>query len=150
MSTPKLSDEALAVLLQEYAFLKDEIKERLQIAFSHVAYAGAIAAFAIPAADKLSDVPERALVLGGVPLTGLPLAVAIIGLLALAGVAWFNMRWVGHCGRYVRLIETRVNAHFGARVLGWEHYARRHSTRRWLWRKGRKARPRQASVPGAG
>jgi hypothetical protein len=113
MNSGKLPDKALDLLMQEYADLRDEIKERLKIAFSHVAYAGAVAAFAIPAADKIS---------GWVP-GPVPLFIAGAGLLCLLWVAFLNMRWVQHGGAYLQQIEERINAQFGAEVLGWEAYA---------------------------
>jgi hypothetical protein len=113
---------ALDVMLKEHALLRDEIKERLKTAFSHVAYAGAIAAFAIPAADKVS---------GWVP-KGVPLTAAALGFVGLLWVALLNMRWVQHGGAYLASIEKRVNEHFGEQVLGWEHYADSVRAKMWL------------------
>lgn len=120
MDPQPLPEDALDTLLKEYASLKDEIKERLKTAFSHVAYAGAIAAFAIPAADKVHEWKILAFV------------VAIVGFIALCWVAFLNMRWVQHCGVYVRRIEERVNAHYGTKVLGWEGYASKVQARIWF------------------
>ena len=55
MERRELPAGALEVMLKEHASLRDEIKERLKTAFTHFAYAGAIAAFALPAADKVSE-----------------------------------------------------------------------------------------------
>lgn len=113
MNRQELSTEALDILMKEYEHLKDEIKERLKVAFSHVAYAGAIAAFAIPAAEKVA---------GWIPYL-LLLVIAGAGLFGLGWVAFLNMRWVQHCGQYLRKIEEKINAHFGTEVLGWEGYS---------------------------
>jgi len=108
--------------MKEYATLRDEIQERLKTAFSHVAYAGAIAAFAFPAADKVSDWVPKA-----VPLLG-----AFIGFAGLCWVAALNMRWVQHVGKYIEQIEDRVLEHFGEPVLAWEHYSKKVSAKSWI------------------
>lgn len=120
MDKLELPSGALEALLKEHAQLRDEIKERLKVAFSHVAYAGAIAAFAIPAADKVQD---------WIPI--LPILLAASGFIVLLWIAFLNMRWVQHCGAYVRYIESRVNLHYGCKVLGWEAYA--DEVQRPLW-----------------
>lgn len=122
MEKRELSAGSLDVMLKEHALLRDEIKERLKTAFSHVAYAGAIAAFAIPAADKVS---------GCVP-KGVPLTAAALGFVGLLWVALLNMRWVQHGGAYLASIEKRVNEHFDEQVLGWEHYADSVRAKMWL------------------
>ncbi|WP_367850191.1 hypothetical protein [Rhodoferax sp. WC2427] len=122
MEKQELTESALKTLLQEYANLRDEVKERLKTAFSHVAYAGAIAAFAIPAADKVSNWSP----------SFFPLALAFAGLTALCWVAFLNMRWVQHCGEYIRRIEERVNLHYGEKVLGWEGYASGVQAKLWF------------------
>ncbi len=108
-------DEALSVMLKEYDALKVEISERLKIAFSHVAYAGAVAAFAFPTAEKFAAMDMRWFVV--------TLVLAIGAIVALVWVSLVNMAWVQHCGAYVRTIEDKVNKHFGHDVLGWERYA---------------------------
>ena len=109
----KLPEGAIEVVLKEYDHLKEEVRERLRTAFSHVAYGGAIAAFAVPAADQLDKWRHGWIVI----------AAAAIAAIALFWVAALNMRWVQHCGKYMCDIEARINAHFGLRVVGWEHYA---------------------------
>jgi hypothetical protein len=133
---PELSDKAIDILMQEYASLREEIKERLKIAFSHVAYAGAIAAFVLPAADKLSGWGPR-------PLTFVCAAVALFG---LGWVAYLNMRWVQHCGVRIRKIEEKINGRFGMDVLGWEQYASGVQASRWF--RIPVAAPRPQSVDG--
>jgi len=120
MKLNALPEGALDVLLKEYESLREEIKERLKIAFSHVAYAGAIVAFGIPAADKIASALP-----GTTPafIFAVPAAVVVLGAILLLWVAWLNMRWVQHCGTYIQGIESRVNEHFGTTVLGWEQYA---------------------------
>ena len=118
----KLPEGGLDILLKEYASLKDEVKERLKTAFSHVAYVGGIVAFAIPAADKAKD---------WVP-TAVPILMACAGALALLWVAFLNMRWVQHCGAYMKYIEDRVNLHLGGEVLGWERYAETVQAKLWF------------------
>ncbi len=112
MNPVPMSDDALEVMLKEYDTLRDEIKERLKIGFSHIAYLGAIVAFAIPAADKISTWPSI-----------LPMSLAFAGVLLLGTVALLNMRWVQHCGKHIQSIEKRINDHYGCTVLGWETYA---------------------------
>lgn len=112
---------ALDVLLKEHAYTRDEIKERLKTAFSHVAYAGAIAAFAFPAADKIRDWVH--------PWISVP--VAFVAFSVLAWIAYLNMRWVQHLGAYSAAIERRVNEHFGEFAMGWEHYAECARARQW-------------------
>lgn len=109
----KLPEGAIEVVLKEYDHLTEEVRERLRTAFSHVAYGGAIAAFAVPAADQLDKWRHGWIVI----------AAAAIAAIALFWIAALNMRWVQHCGKYMRDIEARINAHFGLRVVGWEHYA---------------------------
>ena len=123
MSTHELTEAALKVLLSEHASLRDEIKERLKTAFSHVAYAGAVAAFALPAAEKVS----------GWKAESLPFFAACAGLAILLWVAFLNMRWVQHCGEYVRRIEERINLHFGTKILGWEGYAGKVQASLWFF-----------------
>ena len=108
-----LPQDALDVLLKEHALMRDEIKERLKTAFSHLAYAGAVAAFAFPAVEKTKDWVH--------PLISSSLV--LFGFAVLAWVAYLNMRWVQLLGAYVAAIEHRVNEHFGEFVMGWEHYA---------------------------
>lgn len=112
MEKNPLPEGALTVLIKEYDTLRDEVRERLKTAFSHVAYAGAIAAFAIPVATKAES---------GTGIT--PIIFALFGAAALCWVALLNMRWVQHCGAQIMSIEDRVNSHFGCEVLRWEHYA---------------------------
>lgn len=122
MEKRELPAGALDVMLKEHALLRDEINERLKTAFSHVAYAGAIAAFAIPAADKVpSWIPKW-----------IPLVTAAAGLAALCWVAALNMRWVQHAGAYIRQLEYRIAEHFGEAVIGWEHYAESARARMWV------------------
>ncbi|TAJ91185.1 MAG: hypothetical protein EPO31_16035 [Gammaproteobacteria bacterium] len=113
MDKNPLPEGALTVLLKEYDTLRDEVKERLKTAFSHVAYAGGIVAFALPAADKIAGWAPKPL----------PIIVALVGAATLCWVAFLNMRWVQHCGAQIQLIEDRVNSHFGCELLHWEHYA---------------------------
>jgi hypothetical protein len=122
MDKVELPDGALDAMLKEHALVRAEITERLKTAFSHVAYAGAFVAFAIPAADKIPSVLVR-------PVS---LFAAVIGLGALLWVAALNMRWVQHLGAYLVLVEQRVNRHFGCKVLGWENYADAARAASWL------------------
>jgi hypothetical protein len=137
MEKHELSPEAFETLMKEYSQLRDEIKERLKTAFSHLSYAGAIAAFAIPAADKVSGWKPHAL----------PLIIAFLGLSGLVWVAFLNMRWVQHCGEYVRRIEDRVNLHFGQPVLGWEGYAKQIQAKLWFYIPPEPTRPDLLSSP---
>lgn len=121
MAPPTQSAAALDAMLKEHALLREEIKDRLNTAFSHVAYAGAIAAFAIPASDKVAPwMPPW-----------VPLVCALVGLAALCWVAVLNMRWVQHVGAYLQQIEHRVNQRLGEQALGWEHYAETVRARMW-------------------
>ena len=115
-----LPEGALAVILKEYDTLRDEVKERLKIAFSHVAYVGAIVAFSVPAADKIGNWLVPAKPLWGMAEIGL---LAVICVIPLVWVAVLNMRWVQHCGVHMQSIENRVNEHFGCKILGWERYS---------------------------
>lgn len=113
MEKRELPPGALEVMLKEHAILRDEIKERLKTAFTHFAYAGVIAAFALPAADKVSEwIPQW-----------IPLSAAFVGLVGLCWVATLNMRWVQHAGAYISQVEYRIAEHFGEATIGWEHYA---------------------------
>lgn len=112
MNTPHLSKDALDTLLKEHGCLREEIRDRLKTAFTHVAYAGAVAAFAIPFAVK---VPGKYGWLYA-------LVFATLGFTFLCWAALLNMRWVQHAGAYIRWIEARVALHFGEQILGWEHY----------------------------
>lgn len=112
MNTSQLPQAALEIIMKEHAALREEIRDRLKIAFSHVAYAGAVGAFAIPLALK---VPGAC---GWI----LALLAALLALAALSWVALLNMRWVQHAGAYIRWIEARVAHQFGEQILGWEHY----------------------------
>ncbi|WP_156472903.1 hypothetical protein [Pseudorhodoferax sp. Leaf265] len=46
------SELAMRAMLQEHALLRAEINDRLKTAFSYVAYAGALLAFAMPMIEK--------------------------------------------------------------------------------------------------
>ncbi|MEN2394534.1 hypothetical protein [Pseudomonas halotolerans] len=122
MTTESYSQVQLDIKLKEYDHLKNEIQNRLRTAFSHVAFAGAIIAFAIPSA-------ERAL-----PYQGWALLLAIIGTLALCWVATLNMYWVQHLGNYLKNLEEELNNSFNPRVtvLGWETYASDVQARKWF------------------
>ncbi len=121
MEKRELPSAALEVMLKEHALLRDEINERLKTAFTHFAYAGVIAAFALPAADKVSEwIPQW-----------IPLLTALVGLVGLCWVAALNMRWVQHAGAYIHRIEYRIAEHFGEATIGWEHYAE--SVRASMW-----------------
>jgi hypothetical protein len=115
MEKIELPKGALDAMMKEHALIRAEIIERLKTAFTHVAYAGAIVAFAIPAADKASTWAHNAITLSA----------AAIGLFALCWAATLNMRWVQHAGAYLMWIEMRVNQNFGCQVLAWEHYSSR-------------------------
>ena len=132
MNSQQLTQEALEILMTEYGGMRQEILERLKVAFSHVAYAGAIAAFSIPAADKISDWIPR----------GITFVFAAIAFLFLSWVALLNMRWVQHCGAYLQRIEAKINARFGTEVLGWETYAGTVMADRW-WKLPADPRRRQ-------
>ncbi len=113
MDRVELPSGAIDAMLKEHALIRVEIAERLKTAFTHVAYAGAVVAFAIPAADKVStSIPKL-----------IPFVAAAMGLVGLLWVAALNMRWVLHSGVYLMWIEHRVNQHFGCQVFAWEHYA---------------------------
>lgn len=113
MKTSQLPNEALEVLMKEHSAIREEIRDRLKTAFAHVAYAGAVAAFAVPLALQVNGT------YGWI----FALIVALTGLAALSWVALLNMRWVQHAGAYVRWIEHRIGQHFGEQILGWEHYS---------------------------
>ena len=115
----EIPKQILEILLKEYDTLRTEIQERLKVAFSHVAYAGAVVAFAVPAADKVAAAyPANTNAL----IYILPVSLAALGFLMLIWVAVLNMRWVQHCGFQIRKIEDRVNKYFHLPVLGWENY----------------------------
>src|SRR4051812_7755731 len=86
-----LADDALSTLLREHSSLREEIRDRLKIAFSHVGYAGAIAAFTIPLILKLKVCWGWKVLLGFLALGGFG---------GLVAVAYLNMRWVQHLGNY--------------------------------------------------
>lgn len=110
----RLTESQLQILMQEYGHLKVEISVRLKTMFSHVGYAGAIVAFAIPASGQLG-------VLSIPPC--IPVVIALLAAGLLGATAMANWRWIQHCNAYLCSIERRVNASCGRNLLGWERYA---------------------------
>lgn len=122
MTTGNYSQVQLDIKLKEYDHLKTEIQNRLRTAFSHVAFAGAIIAFAIPGADRA-------------PYQGWALLLAIVGAVALFAVATLNMYWVQHLGNYLKDFEDDLNKSFSPpiNVLGWETYASSVQASKWFF-----------------
>jgi hypothetical protein len=124
ISKNALPEGALEVLLNQYALIKDEVKERLKIAFSHIAYAGGIAVFGANAADKLKYSAYEYVFM----------PIMLIGFFALCWTAALNMRWIQHCGIHLRDIEDRINLHFGdIKILWWEEYSDSIAASRWFF-----------------
>lgn len=118
-ASQEMPKQMLEILLKEYDTLRSEIQERLKIAFSHVAYAGAIIAFAVPAADKIATAYPASTSL---VIYALAVSLAILAFAMLIWVAILNMRWVQHCGAQIRTIEDKINVYFHPPVLSWENY----------------------------
>lgn len=98
----------LEVLLKEYETLRAEVIERIRTAFSHLAFFGALAAFAF-------QLPEKA----GID-SRLTIGLALFGTLFLLYISVINWVWVGRIASHLQYLESRINAAAGKRLLTWE------------------------------
>lgn len=105
-------------LLEEYKTLRAEVIERVKTAFSHLAYFGAVVAFAFKS-------PEGSLVS--------PTAVfwlAFSGAAILLYISVINWFWVGRIASHLQVIEEKLEALTGKKTLTWERKAETLS--RWV------------------
>lgn len=101
------------ILLKEYDTLRSEVLERIKIAFSHLAYFGAVVAFALPASK---DIPcwQRLVAI----------ALAAIGGVILLYTSFLNWSWVGKLAQHLQGLEVKINELADAgELLTWERHA---------------------------
>jgi hypothetical protein len=106
----QLRKDETDLLMREYDHLREEVRMRIGLAFSNVAYAGALVMFALPASSVTSpSLGPRFFIL-----------LALIGALILIQIALVNWAWAKNCVTHTRQIECRVNAIYGKPILRWE------------------------------
>jgi hypothetical protein len=107
------------ILLKEYETLRAEVIERLKTAFSHLGYFGAVAVFAFPASDKVSE-----------PWRTVAFILAMLGAVLLLYISVINWLWVGRIATHLRELEEDINHAAGKSLLSWEHTVKEIS--RWV------------------
>lgn len=98
----------LEVLLKEYETLRAEVIERIKTAFSHLAFFGALAAFAFQLPEKAGVDPR------------ITIGLAVFGTLFLLYISVINWIWVGRIASHLQYLECRINAVAGKPLLTWE------------------------------
>lgn len=106
------------VLLKEYDTLRTEVIERVKTAFSHLAFFGAVIAFAFQPSEKGSISPCIAFWL------------AVCGAIILLYISVINWIWVGRIATHLQILEKKINNATGKSTLTWEAMAKKMS--RWV------------------
>lgn len=104
----------LDVLLKEYDSLRAEVGGRINTAFSHLAFFGALAAFALKVPDCSTGFYLWATVI-----------LASLGSLFLLWIAVINWMWVGRIASHLQVLEDKINTAAGGKpLLTWEKKAK--------------------------
>lgn len=98
----------IELLLKEYDSLRIEVIERVKTAFSHLAFFGAVIAFAFQTPDKISINQQTAFWL------------AVVGSALLLYISIINWCWVSRIASHLQLLECRINKLAGKKILTWE------------------------------
>ena len=106
------------ILLEEYKSLRTEVVDRVKTAFSHLAYFGAVIAFAfkVPEGNQISPIAVFWLAFAGAAI-----------LLYISVINWF---WVGRIASHLQAIEKQLEALTGKKTLTWEQKSEKMS--RWV------------------
>jgi hypothetical protein len=110
---PLTDDKKADILMKGYDTLRVEILDRMKTAFSHLGYAGALIAFAIP--------------LGKDATLGYWLAGAC-GFVVLLWISWVNWSWLRNCAAHLRRIESQMDDFYPG-LLSWETRSAKLATR---------------------
>jgi hypothetical protein len=106
------------ILMKEYDSLRSEVIERVKTAFSHLAYLGAVVAFAFQPVPNSAVSPK------------LLFSFALVGSAILLYISIINWYWVGRIANHLQLLEVKINKAHGKPVLSWEGKVKRMS--RWV------------------
>ena len=106
------------ILMKEYDSLRSEVIERVKTAFSHLAFFGAIVAFAFQSPTGSSVNPK------------LLFWLAIFGALFVLYISVINWFWVGRIASHLQVLETKINHINGKPMLSWEGKVEKMS--RWV------------------
>lgn len=108
----------LDILLKEYDSLRAEVVERVRTAFSHLAFFGAVAAFAfqLPASSPLNQ--------------NLVLGLSAFGTLFLLYISVINWIWVNRIASHLRHLESKINSISKKKLLTWE--SKSYAISRWV------------------
>src|SRR5437868_15253961 len=98
----------IEILLKEYDTLRTEVIERVKIAFSHLAFFGAVIAFAFQASEKAFISP--------VAVAGFAAAGAAI-LLYISIIIWC---WVGRISSHLQGLDKKISDLTGKPILTWK------------------------------
>ena len=106
------------ILMIEYESLRSEVIERVKTAFSHLAFFGAVVAFAFQSSSGSSVSPA------------LLFWLALFGALFLLYISFINWCWVSRIANHLQVLEARINCANGKKLLSWEGKVERMS--RWV------------------
>lgn len=106
------------ILMKEYDSLRSEVIERVKTAFSHLAFFGAVVAFAFQSPSGSSVNPA------------LLFWLALFGALFLLYISFINWCWVGRIASHLQVLETKINCISGKKLLSWEGKVEKMS--RWV------------------
>ena len=106
------------ILLDEYKTLRAEVIERVKTAFSHLAYFGAVVAFAFKGTE------------GSLVSQSTVFWLAFSGAAILLYISVINWFWVGRIANHLQVIEGRLESLNGQKTLTWERKAEKMS--RWV------------------
>ena len=106
------------ILLDEYKTLRAEVIERVKTAFSHLAYFGAVVAFAFKGTE------------GSLVSQSTVFWLAFSGAAILLYISVINWFWVGRIANHLQVIEGRLESLTGQKTLTWERKAEKMS--RWV------------------
>jgi len=98
----------LDILLMEYNSLRAEVIERVKTAFSHLAFFGAVVAFAFQLPDN--QLVDHCIIIG----------LSVFGAVLLLYIAIINWTWVSRISSHLQHLERRINASAGKPLLTWE------------------------------
>ena len=108
----------IEILMKEYESLRGEVVERVKTAFSHLAYFGAVVAFAFQPSASASVSPK------------ILFSLALFGAIFLLYISVINWYWVGRIASHLRSLEVKINTAHGRPVLSWEGKVEKMS--RWV------------------
>lgn len=117
----------IELLLKEYDSLRTEVLDRVRTAFSHLAFFGAVVAFAFQTSEKSWLCPWLAFFL------------AVLGATILLYISYINWCWVERIATHLQILEKKINYLAGKPTLTWESKVEKMS--RWALFPPRKYPP---------